>query len=230
MNKIIWKNKESTDITGLLICELPSITKPKMRVQETFVDGVDGSIIEELGYETYNKKIKIGLYGTYDINEIINYFSGEGQITFSNEPDKYYNAKIIEQIDYTRLLRFKEATVTFKVQPYKYKLDETIVNSKTGDYYVANNLGNEKSKPLIKISGSGIVEVIINNISTFKYTFSENESEVYIDSEKQDAYYNGDLKNRNMLGDFPILETGENTIEFSGDVLSVEILPRSRWL
>lgn len=230
MNKVIWKNKESTDITGLLICELPAITKPKMRVQETFVDGVDGSIIEELGYETYNKKIKIGLYGTYDINEIINYFSGEGQITFSNEPDKYYNAKIIEQIDYTRLLRFKEATVTFKVQPYKYKLNEPIVNSKISDYYVVNNLGNEKSKPLIKISGSGIVEVIINNISTFKYTFPENESEVYIDSEKQDAYYNGTLKNRNMLGDFPILETGENIVEFSGDVLSVEIIPRSRWL
>ena len=61
MNKIIWKDIESTEIKGLMICELPPITKPKMRVQETTIDGVDGSIIEELGYESYDKTITIAL-------------------------------------------------------------------------------------------------------------------------------------------------------------------------
>lgn len=124
MNKIIWKDIDSTSIKGLLISELPAITKPKMRVQETQIDGVDGSIIEELGYESYDKQILIGLSRDFDIDEVIAYFSGEGKVVFSNEPDKYYKAKIIEQIDYTRLLRFRTATVTFRVQPFKYEYQE----------------------------------------------------------------------------------------------------------
>lgn len=131
-NKIIWKDIDSSTIKGLLICELPPITKPKMRVQETTVDGVDGSIIEDLGYETYDKSIRIGLTRDYDIDEVIKYFTGEGNIVFSNEPNKYYKAKIIEQIDYTRLLRFKEAEVKFRIQPFKYEYQEEEQNAETG--------------------------------------------------------------------------------------------------
>ena len=110
-NYVIFKGIDSRTIRGLIIQELPSITKPKMRVSETVIDGVDGSYIEELGYESYDKTIKIGLTRNYDIDEVIDYFNGEGSIVFSNEPDKYYKVKIINQINYERLVRFKEATV-----------------------------------------------------------------------------------------------------------------------
>ena len=134
MNYLIWKSINSKDIKGLLISELPPITKPKMRVQETKIDGVDGSIIEELGFESYNKKVVIGLSKDFDIDEVIEYFNGEGQVIFSNEPDKYYNAKIIDQIDYERLLRFRTAIVTFRVQPFKYEYQE---EEKTLDINIA---------------------------------------------------------------------------------------------
>lgn len=124
MNYIIWKDIDSRTLKGLIISELPPITKPAMRVQETIIDGVDGSIIEDLGYEAYDKEMTIGLHGDFDINEIIKYFSGEGNIVFSNEPDKYYKARIIDQIDYERLLRFRTASITFRVQPFKYKYQE----------------------------------------------------------------------------------------------------------
>ena len=51
MNSIIWKGVSSTTIKGLIISELPPISKPKMRIKETEIDGRDGSIVEELGYE-----------------------------------------------------------------------------------------------------------------------------------------------------------------------------------
>ena len=106
MNSIIWQGVSSTTIQGLLISELPPITKPEMRVAETVINGRDGSIIEELGYASYVKTVTIGLYGNFDINKVIKYFTGEGDIIFSNEPDKIYKAKICGQIDYTRLLRY----------------------------------------------------------------------------------------------------------------------------
>lgn len=156
MSKIIWKDIDSSTIKGLLICELPPITKPKMRVQETTIDGVDGSIIEELGYETYDKSIRIGLTRDFDIDEVIKYFTGEGNIVFSNEPNKYYKAKIIEQIDYTRLLRFREAEVKFRVQPFKYEYQEEEQSAKTGIIEGAE----------IKVSDAKLTQLIVDGRST----------------------------------------------------------------
>lgn len=124
MNYLIWRGKDSRDIKGLVICELPPISKPQMRTTETMVDGVDGSYIEELGYATYDRAVSIGLTQKADMNEISQYFSGSGEVIFSNEPDKYYKASIIGQIDYARLVRFRTATVTFRVQPFKYEYGE----------------------------------------------------------------------------------------------------------
>ena len=439
MNSIIWKGVSSTTIQGLLISELPPITKPEMRIAETVIDGRDGSIIEELGYSSYEKTIAIGLYGSFDINKVIKYFTGEGDIVFSNEPDKIYKAKICGKIDYTRLLRYRQASITFKVQPFKYKLNEYLretqsvtvadstisvdnvykiasfktfgytiqngtpspttpisvavavgdINIKTTDgqkqestvtyplndgflakedyiengvlvkntnkivltgdesivietnaeytrfifndipdvkslrqrlpivsthfyfskdksevgvgfvfggklylypptnessvdafkvwlsinrpeiYYPRENAekimigekpqafvpntdiinynglemevtyfkpfevfneGLEDSKPLMVLKGSGTVEISVNGVGVFSYTFPEGENEVYIDSEKEDAYLGDVLKNRNMNGEFPVLLPRTNIIEWSGDIESISILPRSRWL
>ena len=92
------------------------------------------------------------------------------------------------------------------------------------------NEGLESSKPLMVLKGSGTVEISVNDVGIFTYTFPEGENEVYIDSEKEDAYLGSALKNRNMNGEFPILLPKTNKIEWSGDVESIEILPRSRWL
>ena len=481
MNTIFWKGVFSTTIEGLLISELPPITKPPLRVKETTIDGRDGSIIEELGYSSYDKTITIGLRGNFNINKVIKYFTGEGEIVFSNEPEKVYTAKIVDQIDYNRLLRFRTAVVKFRVQPYKHKCNEAYKETQTesitgtsivatnkedsalksfsiygkttqdgtptpdspvelvsvgadgsiavsatdadgntqtvavqtpnglrgipvssgGNYTDANgqqwicdeidlvrcirtkrlyqesitaekiesvdnqhtesggamvsvalskenlarnnisaiisnyafgvsmdervydknidmyrcyavqqpshiifrypksagkktvaearedfagaiviyilatpietplteeelatyvslqinkeyttvsndasahmkveyfkpfevfNEGLEDSKPKMVLHGRGTVEISVNGIHIFDYTFPEGETEVVIDSEKEDAYLGEVLKNRHMNGEFPVLLAGTNKIEWSGDVESIEILPRSRWL
>jgi phage-related protein len=429
-----------------------------MRIAETVVEGVDGSRIEELGYATYDKSMLIGITPQADINEVIKFFSGKGDVVFSNEPDKYYKAHIVNQIDYTRLVRFRTATVTFRVQPFKFeyleeemvqlvqeksgtsvdisgskilsisvigestqkgtptpnapieienvgskgtieikqneesiviKLDEPLRSSPSGakdvlkiegdrmsiqkrvgrivfdgrevwgnntatingeiynqfftalkpseyaynrvglsnrfvasvnvgDYgrgnvfyintndevvvfvhpvvkgvpistvdkwkswlmdnnteiiyelrnpkvtetaymydefemldgtvtvsnsenanmtvryldgaVVVNNEGNYPSKPIIEIEGKGTVNVAINGNTLFSYTFPNGENTVVIDSQKQDAYLGAVLKNRNMVGEFPMLEVGENTITCEGSVSSIKISSKSRWM
>ena len=231
MNYIKWKEQDSRYINGLVICELPPIVKPQMRIAETVIDGVDGSLIEELGYSPYDKQLLIGLTQNANIDAIIKFFSGNGEVVFSNEPDKYYKASIVNQVDYARLVRFKTATVTFRVQPFKYKLDELPVTiSTSANVYNVENWGTENSKPLIRLEGSGTVECRVNGNSVFSYTFPSNDTEVYIDSELQDAYVGSVLKNRNMVGEFPILNSGDNEISFTGTLTSVEITARSRWI
>lgn len=124
-NYVIINGVNSNTIQGLAINLLPPITKPMMRTQIEEIDGRDGDIITELGYSAYDKEMEIGLWGTYDINQVISFFNGEGTITFSNESDKQYYFKIINQIDYEKLAKFKVATVTFHCQPFKYPTTET---------------------------------------------------------------------------------------------------------
>lgn len=232
MSKINWKGINSDTITGLIISELPPISKPKMKTTITKIDGRDGDIIEELGYESYTKSIKVGLSKNYNIDEVIKYFTGSGDLIMSNEPDKAYKCQIIEKVDYNKLLRFKTATVKFYTQPFKYKKDEpkVILNIDGETSMTVDNIGLEKSKPIIKLTGSGTVAIQLNGATVFNYIFPENETEVIVDSIQEEAYLNGFYKNRNMTGEFPILEVGENTISWSGNLTKIEIEPKSRWL
>jgi predicted phage tail component-like protein len=245
MNYIIWDDNDSRNIKGLLISELPTITKPNLRVRETFIDGVDGSIIEELGYESYDKTIIIALKNGADIDEIIGYFTGFGgtlftenrDVVFSNEPDKYYRAKIVKSINYERLLRYRVAKVTFRVQPFKYRREATCKWTNSGgsgaNEMIVTNNGNYTSKPCIFITGSGTIKLSVN-FATFQYTFPSGENYVCIDCEAQEAtgyVINGtNLRNRHMVGDFPTLAVGENDIYLYGAIESIEISNYSRWL
>ena len=232
MLKINWNGIDSDTITGLIICELPPISKPKMKTTIIKIDGRDGDIIEDLGYESYTKSIKIGLTKNYDLDQVIKYFTGSGSLVMSNEPDKVYKCKIIEKIDYDKLLRFKTATVKFYTQPYKYKKDEPkvslLIDNETS--LSVYNIGLESSKPIIKLIGTGIVEIRLNGATAFTYNFPEHENEVIIDSIEEEAHLNGIYKNRYMNGVFPIFETGENIISWTGNLTSIEIEPKSRWL
>ena len=232
MAKIIWKNIDSETIPGLIITNIPPITKPKMKTSITKIDGRDGDIIEELGYESYTKSIGIGLARNYDIDRVMKYFTGVGELIISDEPDKVYKAQIIEKIDYERLIRFKTAVVKFYTQPYKYLKDEKSIildiNNETS--LKITNVGLEKSKPIITLEGTGTIEISLNDFNMFKYVFPENETKVVIDSLEEEAYLDNVLKNRNMLGTFPIFEVGENTISWSGNLTQISIEPKSRWL
>ena len=121
---IIINGVKSTNINGLLVQKLPPITRPKIRTEVEEIDGRDGDIVTQLGFEAYDKTLTIGLYGDYNVDEVIKYFNSGGRVIFSNEPDKFYNFYIYEKIDFNKLVNFKTANVTMHVQPFKYDADE----------------------------------------------------------------------------------------------------------
>lgn len=128
LNYCILNGVSSRTIKGLLIQSLPPVAKPQMRTRTEQIDGRDGDTITPLGFSAYNKTLKIGLFGDYNVDQIIKFFTSEGLVIFSNEPDKFYKYVIVEQINFERLLRFRTADVVFHVQPFKFSSAENTVD------------------------------------------------------------------------------------------------------
>lgn len=232
-NYLIWKRQDSRNLKGLLISELPHIVRPAMRVQTIEIEGRDGDVSNDIGYVAYDKMVKIGLYNNYDVDKISHFFLGSGKVTFSNEPNKYYEAKISEQIDFERLVKFRTATVKFHTQPFKYLVDEkpteTEITDETKEITVTN-IGFEESKPIMTLFGKDTVEVSVNGHAQFQINIDEEY--VTVNSKLQECYKDNmyNLKNHNMGGDFPVLQPGKNVITWTGTLTKLIVYPESRWL
>lgn len=198
MNYCIINGKKSTMVKGLMIQSLPAITKPLMRTRIEEIDGRDGDIVTKLGYSAYNRELSIGLFGDFDMSEVAQFFDSEGEVIFSNELDKKYKFQILDQINYERLGRFKQAIIRFHVQPFKYPtVDDSVELSSISTYEIINNYGNVNSKPTLKVTGdlegrdttitiSEILPVAFGETIEILHPTSD---EVSIDIERMNATY-----------------------------------------
>lgn len=225
--------EKSTNVKGLIIQSLPPITKPKMRYSSDDIDGRDGDIITKLGYAAYDKEVSIGLHGDFDIDDAIAFFDSEGEVVFSNEPDKYYRYQILDQIDFERLLRFRTAKVKMHVQPFKYDaVDRTFeaVNNGGMSSITLRNRGNVVSRPTVTVYGSGNVELAVNAVTVLSFTIDDGY--ITIDADEMNAYHGDALMNRRVTGDYAdlALKAGENVISWKGNVTEIKVEDFSRWV
>lgn len=227
----------SNTITGLLITDLPPISKPLQRTLIDVIDGRDGDIITPLGYSAYDKPVKIALTYNYNIDDVIKFFDSKGVVIFSNEPNKYYRFGIYEQIDFERLIRFKTAEVVFHVQPFKLAVDEQelAVDVNTNPINIkVFNAGNVYSRPIFSITGKGTVSFNLNGSQLLSISLdADNYEKIIIDSEAMNAYsVDNLLLNRRVTGDYDNIKFvgGSNTVTLTGDVSQFTIKNYSRWI
>jgi phage-related protein len=233
MNFITLNGIRSDSVKGLLISELPPVVKPQQRTEIEEIDGRDGDIVTKLGYSAYDRTMLIGLHGDFDIDDVIRFFDSEGEAVFSNEPDKLYKYQILDDIEFERLIRFRKAKVSFHVQPFKYSAVERIktINAETEDSFRVLNSGNTVARPRITITGSGTINLSLNNHQMFVINLG-NEGYITIDTEEMNAYKGSVLKNRIVTGNYDnfALTLGMNVISWTGDVDAVSIEKYSRWI
>lgn len=228
---VVINGVTSKTINGLLISNLPAISKPMIRTNTETIDGRDGDITTTLGYSAYDKTFDIGLRGEYNVDDVIKYFDSCGEVIFSNEPDKYYRFAIYNQIDFSKLLRFKKASVTMHVQPFKYDANEAERTFTIGTFSV-RNIGNIYSKPVLTITGTGAVTVTLNNTQILTLALGTGKT-IIIDAEQMNAYdTSGNYLNRSVTGNYDDLRlnVGINNIVIGGTITQAKINRISRWI
>ena len=192
-NYVIINGVNSLTIKGLAINIMPPITKPLMRTMREEIDGRNGDINTELGYQAYDKQIEVGLFGNYDIDEIIAFFNSKGTIVFSDENDKFYNFQILDKIDFAKMVKFRTAMINIHCQPFKYPLTDTPVDvayeyvESTGENLTLNNTEASSLKMDLKgntsqasYTGKNLLNVDRNTTTQNGLVFTINEDKTIL--------------------------------------------------
>lgn len=237
MLSFIFNGKDSFQNFGIYIEKRPNLPSPRRRVSYIEVPCRDSMLRrDEETYEDITLSVECSLIGDpySKISNIKSWLlnAGESDLTFSYQPDKKYIAQVVNSIDFEVVLKItSHFVILFNCQPFQYATENASVSVTDGSGYFLTNPGSMASLPIIKVNGSGAGSLTVNENSV---SFSSIDEHVILNSEIQEAYkYTGTVlinKNATKTGDFPMLLPGENTISFSENITSLEIIPNWRWL
>ncbi|HAT4140579.1 TPA: phage tail protein [Clostridium perfringens] len=230
----IFNNKKNTDL-GIQVVKRPNIPIPERNIELKSLKGRDGSLTRD--YKTYNDiKISVSLNFISGENNFINkgaeivdwlYNINDNKLIFSDNDKFYYKVKKIECKDIERSLKvIGKFIVTFVCNPYKYYLENNDIEI-TNSTKINSPILVVDSEPIISISGTGNINLIIND----KRTVLENVDEsLIINSSILECYKGKESLNYKMSGEFPILKRGENIINIEGNIKNIKIKPNWRCL
>ena len=234
----IWKNADCRS-KGVIMRGPAPIIRAEERVKHVEIPGRSGDLTETEGeniFNSYIQTVEISVRGGFRVREIYKWLRGSGYVTFSGEPDRRQQARVIGAITLNRVSRNIDhwaGEVQFYCQPLKEKLQEETVTVTSSGTSV-RNIGDVTSKPRITMTASGANAQITaggNNLLCMSLTSGHK---YVIDSETCEMTDITDLASTVICtnlttGDFPVLKPGSNNIIGSG-WSKLEIEKRERFL
>lgn len=211
-------------------------SEPVPIVESQNVPGRNGALIYE--YNSFKNRIGSALCYCLDddvemmiraVNKFLFSKTGYRRLETSDDPYHFWLARIssgarIEQ----RARKLAPFEIVFDCKPQRFlKSGEVEANfSVAAENKIIYNHTGFKSKPLIKVYGSGAGTLKVGDRTV--EIGQSGVSPVILDCDTQNAY-SSSYKNLNKYvnaPEFPILIAGENKIVMSGNISTVEIVPR----
>ncbi|MEW4237000.1 phage tail family protein [Bacillus thuringiensis] len=212
---------------GLGLVGRPVIPTAKQKVEHIEIPGRHGSLTKKGAYENVPFKVKFNMLERENIKPFIRRAKPwllQGETLFFTDDDVHRKIKHVEIGDIvTEIEEHGEFEVDFTLDPFEYTEDVNLKLTKPGVIY---NPGTIESDPKFWIVGNGTFRITINDVS---FQIKDVNGSVVIDSEILEAYTDTISMNNKMVGQFPIFNIGENTIDWSGAIQFMEIRPRWRY-
>ena len=142
-------------------------------------------------------------------------------------PYEYRMARFSSGLEFSPIVSMGDhlagtTTLKFDCMPQRFlKLgEETSTFNQNGSI---ENPTEFDALPLITITGSGSASLVING---YHLDISNIDQNVVIDSDIKRAYKGLVSKDSTVVGKYPVLSPGSNSISFSGGITRIEIIPR----
>lgn len=212
---------------GICMVERPVIPTAEQEVEHIEVSGRHGSLTKKGAFKDVPLKIKFNMLEEENIKPLVRRMKSwlmNGKTLYFTDDDVYRKIKHVVVGDIVNEIEeHGEFEVDFKLDPFEYTEDVNLKFTKPGVIY---NPGTIESDPKFWIVGNGTFRITINDVS---FQIKDVNGSVVIDSEILEAYTDTISMNHKMVGQFPIFNVGENTIEWSGAIQFMEIRPRWRY-
>ena len=236
MGVITFNGVPSTDV-GIVVEHYPDYQYPEKVYESSHVPGRNGDVLYESGeYRNTTISYQIAFmdrYGRESFPEMAEnvsrwLHSSHGYVRLSDTytPEFYYLAYYKEQLALKNLLnKAGRATIKFERKPQRFLVSGDEVTTLTANGTITNPT-NEDSKPIIGVYGTGSGVLLVGST---RVEISNIDGYVTINSELQDSYKGASDQNGviSLPGNaYPVLFPGDNGIEFSGGITSVEIIPK----
>ena len=152
---------------------------------------------------------------------------GYHELTDSYDAEYFRYSVISGNLDIEEQLnKVGSFTVTFNCKPFKYSFaGQETVSADASELTITNPTAFE-SRPYIKLYGNGTVVIMIQPQGR-GMMISDVDEYIEIDSELMNCFKGTILKNDAVKGaEFPVLKPGVCTINCTGDVTRIEVIPR----
>ena len=229
--KLIFNNICSEEL-GIIVVEGPPEVLAQEEYEEIIIEGRNGTLIENKG--TFPNIEKSFILTTIDLDQDIDLMIEKIKMWLFNIKDnkilyaiqnRYNIVKkvIIEEDIKTTFEEYGDFKIKFLCEPFYYDLLEkniTITEKGTKFY----NKGDFNSNPKIVIYGTGDLQLTINDTTVQINNVDERvllDSKLFLCLDKDN-----NNKSIDMIGNFPTLDIGENTITWVGNITKVDISPR----
>lgn len=230
LNTIIFNGYDSLKDLGVGVTSYPAIPSINENYEEYKIEGVDGSVIVKKG--TYNNrefKIPLVLKDFNDHNfwckiDLIEEWltNIEDNRLFYDRDDRCFRVKNVTLNDIKRQAYYGEGEfeVSFLCEPFR--TDPEITEIDITNNYELEYQGTKNTLPLIKVYGSGTIQLHCNKTSI---QIKNVNGYIEVDSKlKQVRDEDGMGKDLDTFGDYPVFKKGPNKISWDGSVTKVTLL------
>ena len=253
MGYISFKGVSTESIPGVAVSKMPSHKRAAMRYTEYYVNGRDGALHLENGYQNIQLTATLVLIDApaqtrYAVNK---WASGKGDLFTSDDPTRCWRARVLAEVRWDRLVGnygfYDTATITFDCDPTMYEVNEETIDITNSDsdskVYTVHNPGDLEAFPIIYLTASnemisGNLKITVNGKEADTNVSRTSRSPAWIDSEAGFCYTglirpDGGVPDPGALqalsGDYPVLKKGDNQIKIPhGEI--IKIYPNWRWL
>lgn len=238
---IEFKGRKIDNVTttnGVYVKSISNPTSPKYTFTTTMIPNTDMTLYNTAGLEDRRIVAVFAIYAKniqekrQKINALVKGWHGNvaGKLVIGDDPNVYYEARVLEEIQENEADGHTEVTVPFIASAKKYAHDETVINIAVNTASVLlEYLGDYKALPIIELTGTGTIHISCNGKSFSCYL--QNET-VFIDC-KELIVHDGSFNNKigSFTGNFIELYEGANTITLSGNAtITTKIKYRNTYL
>lgn len=230
--KINWFEFGGTrsDSVGLLISEKRIYTAPQRDVEPVYVPGRNGDVlIDHGGYRNVPVSYLVYITNLPEASLTLrSWLQGTGYKLLRDSYDPSYVrfgyfSSVLDPDEIARTIG--QLKVEFSCKPFRYRVDSlTAKTSYRQSGFTITNPEAYASLPYIRINGSGNVELRIGNRT---FAIKNIHDYIELDSELMCAFKGSELCNHQLnFTEFPSFVPGDNLVQWTGTVSSLEIIPR----